>query len=276
MGTRTATSGGAWLRRVAILSLCALFLLPLVFMVVGSLRTPGLPPPEGFEWLPEPLRWANYDTVFNLVPLRDYLGSSLLVVAIAVPVTVIVASWAGFAIATAAPRARLRLIVISVAALMVPLSALWVPRAVLYRWLGIIDTPWSLIAPAAMATTPFYVLIFALAYARVPKPMYEAAQLEGLSPFAVWRRVAWPLARPAAFAVAVLAFVWHWSNFVDALLYISSSDQATLPLGLRALQSLEPTNYSLLLAASVMVTLPAVVTFLLAQRAFFTKTLEVG
>lgn len=276
MGTRTATSGGAWLRRVAILSLCVLFLLPLVFMVVGSLRAPGLPPPEGFEWLPEPLRWANYDTVFNLVPLRDYLGSSLLVVAIAVPVTVIVASWAGFAIATAAPRARLRLIVISVAALMVPLSALWVPRAVLYRWLGIIDTPWSLIAPAAMATTPFYVLIFALAYARVPKPMYEAAQLEGLSPFAVWRRVAWPLARPAAFAVAVLAFVWHWSNFVDALLYISSSDQATLPLGLRALQSLEPTNYSLLLAASVMVTLPAVVAFLLAQRAFFTKTLEVG
>lgn len=276
METNPRTFRGTWLRRAAILFLSVLFLLPLVFMVVGSLRTPGLPPPEGFEWLPEPLRWANYETVFSLVPLRDYLGSSLLVVAIAVPVTVLVASWAGFAIATSAPPARLRLIVISVAALMVPLSALWVPRAVLYRWLDIIDTPWSLIAPAAMATTPFYVLIFAVAYARIPKAMYEAAELEGLSPFAVWRRVAWPLARPAAFAVAVLAFVWHWSNFVDALLYISSSEQATLPLGLRALQTLEPTNYSLLLAASVMVTIPAVVAFLLAQRAFFIKALDVG
>ena len=269
------SSRARWLRRGAIVLFCALFVLPLGFMVAGSLRTPGLPPPEGFEWIPEPLRWANYETVFDLVPLRDLLGSSLLIVAVAVPLTVVVASWAGFAIATASPKTRMRLIVISVAALMVPLSALWVPRAVLYRWLDIIDTPWALIAPAAMATTPFYVLLFALAYSRIPQQMYEAAQVEGLSPFAVWRRVAWPLARPAAFAVAVLAFVWHWSNFVDALLYVSSEDQATLPLGLRALQTLEPTNYSLLLAASVIVTVPAIVAFLAAQRAFFTKTVKV-
>jgi len=260
---------------VLIVALSLLFLGPLVFMLLGSLRAPGLPPPDGFELLPRDATWTNFKTVFAFVPLGRHLVNSLLVVAVAVPVTVVVASWAGFAIATAAPRARRLLIVLSVVALMIPLSALWVPRFVMFRWAGLIDTLWPLILPALMATTPFYVLLFALSYSRVPTGLYEAARLENLSPFGVWRRVAWPLARPTAFAVAVLAFTWHWANFVDPLLYLSSGDKFTVPLGLSALQTLEPTNHPILLAGAVMVSLPPVVAFLAAQRSFFTKTLEV-
>ena len=263
------------LRMVLIVALSLLFLGPLVFMLLGSLRAPGLPPPDGFELLPRDATWTNFKTVFAFVPLGRHLVNSLLVVAVAVPVTVVVASWAGFAIATAAPRARRLLIVLSVVALMIPLSALWVLRFVMFRWAGLIDTLWPLILPALMATTPFYVLLFALSYSRVPTGLYEAARLENLSPFGVWRRVAWPLARPTAFAVAVLAFTWHWANFVDPLLYLSSGDKFTVPLGLSALQTLEPTNHPILLAGAVMVSLPPVVAFLAAQRSFFTKTLEV-
>jgi len=109
----------------------------------------------------------------------------------------------------------------------------------------------------------------------LPRRIYEAAELDGLSPLQIWRRVAWPLAKPAAFAVAVLAFAWHWSNFTDALLYISTEERSTLPLGLRDLYSLEPTNHPILLAGAVLVTLPPVFAFLSAQRAFFTRTLDV-
>ena len=85
--------------RVVGLVLAFLFLVPLAFMLLGSLRTPGLPPPDGFEVLPDSLRWANYESVFVFIPLRRMLINSLVIVAIAVPVTVLVASWAGFAIA---------------------------------------------------------------------------------------------------------------------------------------------------------------------------------
>ena len=88
-----------------------------------------------------------------------------------------------------------------------------------------------------MATTPFYVLIFALAYFRIPKHVFEAAQMDGLSPFQIWRRIAFPLAKPAAFAIAVLAFVAYWSNFVDPLLYLSTNESFTLSLALRSLQN---------------------------------------
>lgn len=270
-----SASGRTRARTFAATAAGLLFLAPLAFMVIGSLRAPGLPPPDGFELVPRELTWSNYRNVFGFVPLGTYLANSLVVVAVAVPLTVVIASWAGFAIATASPLARKRLVLACVVALMIPLSALWVPRFVMFRWLGAIDTMWPLVAPALMATTPFYVLLFALAYGRIPSALFEAARLENLSPLRIWRNVAWPLARPAAFAVAVLAFTWHWANFVDPLLYLSTAERFTVPLGLRALQTLEPTNHPILLAGSVMVSLPPVIAFLAAQRSFFRKTLEV-
>ena len=271
------TARGRWgaKRLTLTVVLCVLFLMPLAFMVLGSLRTPGLPPPDGFEWLPSPLRFSNYQTVFLLVPLWTFLRNSLIVVAVAVPLTVLIASLAGFVMATAELRTRKWLIGLSLVALMIPLTALWVPRFVLFKWLGLVDTLIPLMMPALMATTPFYVLLFALAYTRVPRSLFEAARLEGLSPFQVWRKVAWPLGKPVAFAVAVLAFAFHWSNYIDPLLYLSTEKTHTISLGLRSLATLEPTMHPLLLAASVMAAAPPVIAFLLAQRAFFRQTLEV-
>jgi multiple sugar transport system permease protein len=261
-------------RSIAGTGIALLFAGPLLFMLLASLRRPGLTPPDGFELLPPNPTLDTYDFVFLFIPLWRQLANSAIVSLVAVPVTVVIASWAGFAIATSSPARRNRLVAITVVAMMVPLTALWVPRFVIFRWLGLTDTLAALMMPALMATTPFYVLIFALAHYRVPRHLYEAAQLDGWSPFQVWRRVASPLVRPATFAVAVLAFISYWSNLVDPLLYLNDTDLYTVPLGLRALQTLEPQNFPLLLAAAVMATLPAVTAFLAAQRAFFDKTLE--
>lgn len=267
--------GNRLVRAGAVLLLCLVFLLPLAFMVAGSLRLPGLPPARGFDWVPESLNTDNYRAVFELVPLWTTMRNSLLVVAVAVPVTVVIASWAGFAIATAEPRAQRRLVVVSLLALIVPVSALWVPRFAMFKWAGLTDTLWAVASPALMATTPFYVLLFALAYSRIPRNLFEAARLESMTPFQVWRRVAFPLGRPATFAVAMLAFIFHWSNFTDALLYLSTPERFTLPLGLRALQTLEPALHPIMLAGAVVATAPAVIAFFAAQRSFFTRVLEV-
>lgn len=254
---------------------CGLFVLPLLFMVLGALRTPGLPPPDGFEWIPDPVRWTNFDSVLGFIPLWQLVVNSLLVVVVAVPLTVLIGSWAGFAIVASGPRTRAALLAASFLVLVMPVTSLWIPRFVGFRVLGLTDSLVPLIAPALMATTPFYVLLFALVYWRIPKALYEAAALEGLGPFATWRKVAFPLGRGATFAVAMLAFIWHWSNFIDPLIYISTEERGTVPLGLRALQTLEPTNHPLLLAAALIVTVPPVVAFLLVQRAFFTRALDV-
>jgi multiple sugar transport system permease protein len=244
-------------------------------MFSGALQAPGRPPPDGFDLIPDVAHWENFSTITTLLDLWGQMRNSVLVVVVAVPLTVLIASWAGFTIVTGSPRARRGLIAASVVAMMIPTTALWVPRFVLFEWLGLIDSLLVLMVPALMATSPFYVLIFALAYSRIPKQLFDAARIEGLSPSRTWATIAWPLARPAAFAVAMLAFVFHWSNFTDALLYLRSEATYTLPLGLRALQTFEVTLHPLMLAGAAIATIPSLIAFLIGQRALFARTWEV-
>ena len=261
------------LRHLAALTLSIAFVLPLYFMLSGSLRKAGLPPPRVPELLPSPLAWGNYDRAFDLVDIPRYTVNSLLVVAFAVPLTVLTASWAAFVMMRLSRRWATVLVVVSLVALMVPLTALLVPRFVMFKHLNLVGWPEffpyiPLIAPAIMGTSPFYVLLYYWSFKRLPAELFEAARLEGLGPFKTWWRVAMPLVRPVTVAVGVLAFVFTWGNFLDPLIFVFDQEKFTVPLGLRALASLDPTNFPLFLAGAVAATLPVIVAFLVAQRYF--------
>ena len=242
------------------------FALPLVFMVTGSLRPPGLPPPSSPQVVPDPLGLGSYGRAFDLVDLGRYTLNSLVVAALVVPLTVLVASWAGFAIARLRGRAATVLVAASVAALMVPTTALIVPRFTLYRLLGVTDTWVPLVAPGLLATSPLYVLLYAVAFRRLPRDLYDACALESLGPLATWRRVAMPLVAPVTAAVAVLAFVVSWGSALEPLVYLFDPAIYTLPLGLRSLSVLDRSDYPVFLAGCVVATVPVLLAFLVAQR----------
>jgi multiple sugar transport system permease protein len=246
----------------------AAFLLPLAYMVTGSLRKAGLPPPRTPEFVPSPVAFDNYSNAFELVDIPRYTLNSAIVVAFAVPFTLLFASWAGFALSRMSRRAAGALIAGSLIVLMIPITALLVSRFAIFRTLNLTDTYVPLIAPALMGTSPFYVLLYYWSFRRLPPELFEACRLEGLPPFAVWWRVAMPLVRPATVAIAVLAFVFTWSNFLDPLIYLFDQDKFTVPLGLKSLAQLDPQNFPLLLAGAVTATAPVVLAFLYVQRYF--------
>jgi multiple sugar transport system permease protein len=232
------------------------------------LRQPGLPPPRTPELLPDPVVFSNYERAVELVDLGRATINSLLVAAIAVPLSVLVASWAGFALAHLPRRLARLLIAASLSALMVPLTALLVPRFAIFRTLGLTDTLVPLIAPSLVATSPVYVLVYYLAFRQLPRDLWDACRLEDMSPLRTWRRVAMPLVRPVTAGVAALSFVLTWANFLDPLVYVYRRELFTVPLALRSLAQLDPTNYPLLLAGAVIATAPVVAVFLVAQRWF--------
>ncbi|MFI7492872.1 carbohydrate ABC transporter permease [Micromonospora echinaurantiaca] len=244
----------------------ALFAAPLWFMVVGSLRPTGLPPPRTLEVLPPEPTLAAYARLPELIPLFRYLANSALVVALAVPLTVAVASLTGFGLRLLTPTARRRVVLGLLAVLLVPVTAVWATRFELFRLAGVVDTYLPLLAPAALAGSPFLVLLYAWSFGGVSDSQLWAARLEGAGWLTVWRRVALPQVRPATLAVAVLAFTFHWANFIDPLLYLQSGDRYTYPLGLQFLRLLNPTDWPLLMAGCVVATVPCVLVFLLAQR----------
>jgi multiple sugar transport system permease protein len=268
---------GSFLRDHALpILVTAVFLLPLLWIVSASLRLPGLPPARTIEWIPSPVSIGNYGRVFELLPFGRYVANSLLVSAIAVPLTLFTASMAGFAIAQLERATQRQLVVLTVALLMVPISALWLTRYVIFQWVGLIDTFAALVAPAIMGSSPLFVLLFYWTFRRVPSALFETARLEGAGAFTVWRRIAMPLAVPTIVAVSILAFLLYWSDFVSPLLYLKSQDLYTLPVGLRQLQQLDRTNWPLLMAGSVLLAIPAVAVFSIAQRWFLRENRLTG
>jgi multiple sugar transport system permease protein len=256
------------LRHLAALVIAAAFCLPLYWVLIASLRQPGLPPPRTVEWWPQSAHWGNYAQIFRTLPMAQYIWNSLIVVSIAVPITLLIASWGGFGLAQLPDLPRRRLYVASVAMLMIPGSSVWILRFQILGLLGLLDSLWALIVPALAAGSPLFVLLFHWAFRRIPAEVFEAARIEGASAWDVWWRLALPLARPTVVAVSVLAFVMYWSDFVSPVLYIYRPSLYTLPVGLQILKQMDATNWPLLMAAAAVMALPVVLLFGLAQRHF--------
>ena len=238
---------------VARLALAGLFLLPLLWAGLAALRPAGTP-------LSAPLLAGRptldaFARLFDVILIWRFTANSLVVVALAVPLTLLTASWAGFAMARLPRPSQRRWVVISLMALMVPGVALWSSRFLLYSRVGLIDTVWALVAPAFMGSSPFYVLIFYRAFRRIPPAIYDAAQLDGADVLATWGRVALPIARPSAAAVAALTFVAYWGDSLSPLLYLRDVGNFTLPVGLQLVQQLGRSDYPLLMAGAVWATL---------------------
>jgi multiple sugar transport system permease protein len=243
-------------------------LLPLYWACVASLRTPGLPPPVSVEWWPAAPAWDNYGRIFQLLPMVRYTVNSLFVVLIAVPVTLITASQAGLAMSQLPEQPRRMLVLASIGLLMIPAAAVWLFRFQILQWLGLIDTVWALVAPAFAGSSPLFVLLFYWGCRRIPPETFEAAALDGAGAWTIWLRLALPMSLPTVVVVGVLAFVMYWSDFVSPVLYIYNPDIYTLAVGLQLLKQLDPTNWSLLMAAAVYMTVPVICLFGLAQRYF--------
>ncbi|MCS6827649.1 MAG: carbohydrate ABC transporter permease, partial [Caldilinea sp.] len=209
--------------------------------------------------------WSNYMEIFRIAPLGLQIGNSLVVSMVGMLITLLTASWAGFAMSQMAPTSRRRLVGLALLLLLIPSGAVWMPRYVLFSGLGLIDTYAALVAPALLGTRSLLALMYYWNFRRLSPELFEAASLDGASVWMVWRRIAMPLARPTTLAVAVLAFTHYWSDFVDPLLFLKSAQRFTLTVGLRMLQQMDATNWPLLMAAVVVMIAPVLALYVLLQ-----------
>jgi multiple sugar transport system permease protein len=257
--------GWATLRTAGIVVVSATFVAPLVLLALGSLRPEGLPPPRTIE-APRDPTVENYSLVMQLVPFRRMAFNSAWVALLVVPVSVVVASWAGFAAARLPRRSALALVALAAVAFSIPATSLAVSKAVLYRWIGATEGPWPLLAPALVGTTPVAVLVFAWRYRTLPPHTWDLTREIGLSPIAAWWHVAVPQTWATTGAVGAIVFVLTWGNFLDPLFFVADPRWATIPLGVRALASLPTPSQPVMLAGAVLATVPALVVAALVLR----------
>ncbi|GIK74319.1 MAG: sugar ABC transporter permease [Chloroflexota bacterium] len=265
VGWRRRLAIGALVWQGAAIVAAAIFLAPLIWLIVASLQPVGQPPLRMLNWFPNGIAWSNYVEVFRIAPLTTQLGNSLLVSAVGAGVTVVTASWAGFAMAQMPPVIRRWLVGLALLLMLVPSSAVWLPRYILFAAIGLLDTYVVLVAPALLGTKSLLVLMYYWTFRRISSEMFESAALDGASVGRSWWSIALPLAAPTTLAVAILAFSHYWSDFVDPLLLLKSAQRFTVAVGLRMLQQMDVTNWSLLMAAVVIMIAPVIALYLILQ-----------
>ena len=148
--------------------------------------------------------------------------------------------------------------------LMIPTEMLVIPWYVMARALGWLDTLWGVAFPGIM--TGFGAFLMRQFFLDVPDDLLDAARIDGLGEFAIFRRVAVPLVRPALSALAILVFLGNWTAFLWPLIATTSPDRYTLPVGLASLQGEFQTDWAMIMTGSALATLPTLLVFLLLQR----------
>ncbi|MFF8908767.1 carbohydrate ABC transporter permease [Streptomyces olivaceoviridis] len=241
------------------------FVYPFLWMIATALRTPEGVSSGGIALWPVQWRWSNFSSGLDSFPFWRYFRNSLLSTLVPVVAVVYSSSLVGFAFARIRARGANVLFGVVLATLLLPQEVTIVPQFILFKNLDMMNTLWPIIVPTFFGSA-FFIFLFRQFYLRLPESLTDAAILDGAGWFRIWWSVYLPLSRPVLIATAVLQFMSYWNNFFHAAIYITDDKWKTLPLALAGFQSVNGTNTPLLMATTVVVTLPCVLIFFLAQR----------
>lgn len=253
--------------RYAVLVLLALvFLVPLVWMILTSLKTyegaQRIPP----DWLPNPFSGYGYESILGRAeqPVPRWFLNSMLAATLHTLLVLVTASLAAYALARLRFHGRGVFFALIVGTLFIPPTSLIIPNFVIVERLGWLDTLAAIVVPgAASAFGVFFLRQFFLS---IPAELEEAAVLDGANHWQVFTRVLLPLSKPALATLAVLSFLTNWNDFLWPVYVLFSPEQLTLPPGLGLLQRAYNTDYPVIMAGAVLASLPVLVLFVLAQR----------
>jgi alpha-1,4-digalacturonate transport system permease protein len=241
-----------------------IILAPVLWFVLSSFKDAtelGARPPKIF-----PTEWAfsNYTEAFEMYNYMRYFTNSVIVTSLATILTLIINSMAAYAFAKYNFRGRDGLFVMTLAMIMIPLQVILIPIYLVVSSLGLVNTYWGMIIPAA--ATPTGVFIIRQYMLTIPDELIEAARIDGAGEFRIFARIVLPLCRPALAVVAIFSILWRWNDFLWPLLIAQKEELYTLPVALALLNGQLVVPYNIVLAMSVMSIIPVLFMFVFMQR----------
>jgi alpha-1,4-digalacturonate transport system permease protein len=193
-----------------------------------------------------------------------YFMNSVIVTTVATILTLLINSMAAYAFAKYNFRGRDGLFVMTLAMIMIPLQVILIPIYLVVSSLGLVNTYWGMIIPAA--ATPTGVFIIRQYMLTIPDELIEAARIDGAGEFRIFARIVLPLCRPALAVVAIFSILWRWNDFLWPLLIAQKEELYTLPVALALLNGQLVVPYNIVLAMSVMSIIPVLFMFVFMQR----------
>lgn len=239
--------------------------LPFAFMVLTSLKSQADVYSTPVWALPRALDLSNYASVLQ-GPFLTYLRNSVLVVALSVALTLLLASLAAFAFARMRFPLSGPLFGLVVGGLIVPVHVTLIPVYLMARAVGLYDTPFALVGPYVAFALPVSIFILTEFMRQIPRELEEAALIDGAGPLTLYARVFVPLAAPGLATVAIYNGINMWNEFIFAYVLTSRPESRTLPLAIWDYQGQYSSNVPAILAVVTLTTLPLVALYAFGQE----------
>ncbi|MET0419718.1 MAG: carbohydrate ABC transporter permease [Actinoplanes sp.] len=250
-----------------LLGLSLIFIAPLVWMLLTSLKGPGEATQVPPTVLPQDPTLGAYDTLFagnSQTPVLRWFLNSMLAATGQALLILVVASMAAYALARMEFRGKNVVFGMIIATLFVPIFTLIIPNFLIVDRLGWLDSLWALIIPGAASA--FGVFFLRQFFESLPRELEEAAVMEGANSWQIFIKVILPLSKPALATLAVISFLSNWNDFIWPIYILFSPENFTLPPGLGILQGAYTINYPVVMAGAALASIPALILFLVAQR----------
>jgi multiple sugar transport system permease protein len=244
-----------------------LFIIPLLFLVITSLKSIGQVYALPFQWIPHPFEWSNFLDVFRQQPFGAYLWNSTRYASIGLLGDLLSCSLTGYAFVRYRSRMSDRLFYVVLALLLMPYAVLVVPEFIMFSWVHWDGTYLPLIVPMFFAQSSFLIFMFRQFFRQLPPDVFDAAQIDGCSPLRTFFSIVVPMSGPAFATAIVFSFAFTWGNFLGPVVFINQDNAFPVSVGLAnftAKYTLTPWNT--LMAASIISILPSVIVFFLLQR----------
>ena len=245
----------------------AVFLTPLGWMVLTSLKPTEqifLFPPE---FIPKPVEWNNYAEAWSQGEFWTYTQNSTLVAALNIAGNIFGSSLPAFAFARLRFVGRRVLFLIMLSTMMVPIWVTIVPTFLLFKFFGWNGTLLPLIVPGFFAV-PFYTFLLRQYFLGISHELEDAARMDGANSLAIYFRIVLPLARPVLATVAIFAFVYHWNDLITPLIYLTDEKLFTVALGLSRFRNSYRMEMSHMMAAATFALVPVLIIYFFTQRLF--------
>lgn len=250
--------------------LALLFIFPLVWMVVSSLKPEAAIFNDMGElraFLPSfnPSEWTGaYEAVFERFNIIRYIFNSIFYALSVTIGSIIVNSLAGYAFATFNFRFKKILFGLMIALLVIPAETIMITKFIVVDELNMANTPWAVILP--LIATPLYIYMFTVFFSAISTEVQEAAQIEGANRFQIYWKIMLPMAKPAIATVGTLSFIMSWNDYIWPLMVLTDSSKYPLQIAITNINNTQPVYMNQVMAILTISTIPLIIIYVFFQK----------
>lgn len=259
---------GKWVLTIFLLAVGILSIYPFIFMLSSTFKPSGDVLSTPFQIIPKNFTLMNFDTIFNH-PYFSFLrwyGNTVVMTLLVLVLKYFVVTLTAYGFSKVKFPGRDAIFLVLLGALMIPSDIMILPRYMIFKGLGVLNTMWALILPSVVDV--YFVFLLRQAFIAIPDSLSEAARIDGCNHLTIYWRIIMPLARASTSTMLLFSFVWSWNDYMGPYLYITDINKQMLSVGLKMFSTGAAQDYGAQMAGATLVLVPVIIAFFLCQKYF--------